>query len=278
MNTQIWTEAQAKPYLKLPAKSDHKYSRGVVAFLTGSKKFPGAALLSTEAALSTGVGMVRYLGAKSVAKLVLLNTPEVVISSGRTDVYVIGSGIPETITWWTRRKLEKILSLNMPTVLDAGALNLTPKAHPMTVITPHYGELAKLLSAGQIKVDVSEIAANPSYWAIFTAKKFNLTVLLKGNTSFIANPERVLQLPSSPPQLATAGTGDVLAGILGGLLAINHETLNTKNLIEVAATACLIHSKAASTSLEASGTSILRVEELLTQIPHLIQNLIDFRF
>lgn len=275
MSAQIWTEAQAKQYLKLPAKSDHKYSRGVVAFLTGSKKFPGAALLSTEAALSTGVGMVRYLGAKSVAKLVLLNTPEVVISSGRTDAYVMGSGIPETSPLWTKRKLGKILNLNMPTVLDAGSLYLTPKAHPMTVITPHYGELAKLLSASQIKVDISEIATNPSYWAFFTAKKFNLTVLLKGNTTYLANPKRVLELPSAPPQLASAGTGDVLAGVLGGLLAINHEILTVQNLIEIAATSCLIHTNAAKFALEVSQTSVLRVNDLITQIPIQIEALLS---
>lgn len=88
-----WHPRMATSFLSAPAAPDNKYSRGVLSCHTGSRKFPGAALLTTDAALATGVGMVRYSGPRSVKKLVILRNPEVVIAAGRTDAYLLGSGV-----------------------------------------------------------------------------------------------------------------------------------------------------------------------------------------
>lgn len=266
MTLQMWDEAKSAPYLKPSIPSDNKYTRGVVTFITGSRKFPGAALLNTQAALACGVGMVRYLGSRSVKRLVLLNTPQVVITEGRTDVFVLGSGVPTNGAWLTKRKMKSALAQKLPTVLDAGAIFLAPCGHELTVITPHYGELRNLLVANGVKVNVSEIEANPAKWAQLTAEKFNLTVLLKGNTTYIANSLMVIQLPAAPPQLATAGTGDILAGILGALLALNMGDVFRDNLIEISATASLIHSTAAQLILSDNSKSALNLNEIFPAI------------
>lgn len=273
MNVQMWDEAKSAPYLKPAFPSDNKYTRGVVTLITGSKKFPGAALLTTQAALACGVGMVRYLGPRSVKKLVLLNTPQVVVTKGRTDVFVLGSGVPTNGSWQTKRKMKSALTEKLPTVLDAGAIFLAPCGHELTVITPHYGELRNLLVENGVKVNVSEIEANPEQWAKLTAEIFKLTVLLKGNTTFVANPTRVIQLPPAPPQLATAGTGDVLAGTLGALLALNKNSVDKENLAEIAATASLVHALAADLISQISGGVSLNLTDLINKLPTAIAQL-----
>ena len=273
MTLQMWDEAKSAPYLKPAFPSDNKYTRGVVTLITGSKKYPGAALLTTQAALACGVGMVRYLGPRSVKKLVLLNTPQVVVTKGRTDAFVLGSGVPTNGAWLTEQKMKSALVQKLPTVLDAGAILLAPYGHGLTVITPHYGELKNLLGVNGIKVTTSEIEQDPAKWGKLTADKFNLTVLLKGNTTYVANPQRVIQLPSSPPQLATAGTGDVLAGILGALLAINKFFVNQENLIEFAATASMVHSNAANLLLSGINKSALDLKEIYSAIQSSINSI-----
>ena len=273
MTLQMWDEAKSAPYLKPAIPSDNKYTRGVVTFITGSRKFPGAALLNTQAALACGVGMVRYLGPKSLKKLIILSTPQIVVTEGRTDAFVLGSGVPTNGAWLTKRKMKSALAEKLPTVLDAGAIFLAPCGHELTVITPHYGELRNLLVANGVKVNVSEIEANPEQWAKLTAEKFDVTVLLKGNTTFVANPTRVIQLPPAPPQLATAGTGDVLAGILGALLAENKASMTEDNLIEIAATSVLIHSEAAKLVVANNAEFSLNLNDLVKKLPAAIAKL-----
>lgn len=273
MNVQMWDEAKSARHLKPAFPSDSKYTRGVVTFITGSKKFPGAALLATQAALACGVGMVRYLGPRSVMKLVLLNTPQVVVTKGRTDAFVLGSGVPTNGAWLTKQKMKSALAQKLPTVLDAGAILLAPYGHELTVITPHYGELKNLLSVNGINATTSEIEQYPAKWAKLTADKFNLTVLLKGNTTYVANPQRVIQLPSAPPQLATAGTGDVLAGILGALLALNKDSVDKENLAEIAATAGLIHSNSAVLTVKSNSNEILNLSVMFESISEIIKSL-----
>ena len=273
MNVQMWDEAKSAPYLKPAFPSDNKYTRGVVTLITGSKKYPGAALLTTQAALACGVGMVRYLGPSSVKKLVLLNTPQVVVTKGRTDAFVLGSGVPTNGAWLTERKMKSALAQKLPTVLDAGAILLAPYGHELTVITPHFGELKNLLGVKGLKVTTSEIEQDPAKWAKLTADKFNLTVLLKGNTTYVANPHRVIQLPPAPPQLATAGTGDVLAGILGALLALNKDSIEKENLPDIAATASLVHALATDLISQISGGVSLNLTDLIKKLPTAIAKL-----
>ncbi len=273
MEALTWDRANSASYLKCATPSDNKYTRGVVTFISGSRKYPGAALLNTRAALACGVGMVRYLGPKSVKKLILLSTPQVVTTPGRTDAFVLGSGLPNRGSYLTSQKIKLAIKRKIPTVLDAGAIRFATKSHKTTVITPHHGELKQLLTSIGIKSNVADIASAPDKWARLTAEKLNLTVLLKGNTTYIANASQVIQLPASPPQLATAGTGDILAGILGALLAINKDVVTDENLIEIAATGALVHSSAAISAISKSTSGALNLNHIFEAISASIDSL-----
>lgn len=243
MKAESWSAAKTSAYLPKPKKSDHKYRRGVLGCVTGSKQYPGAALLSTSAALAVGIGMVRYFGPEVVKKAVIQNRPEVVIQPGNVDAYLLGSGIPAKKSLLRKITMEMANRADLPKVLDAGALYLTGTSKSPTIITPHAGELSEL-----IKVSVKDIESDPIYYAQDAARRFKVTVLLKGNKTVVANEKRVIQLPAASSYLATAGTGDVLAGILGALLALNHLKVNHETLIELGASASYIHAQSAAHS------------------------------
>lgn len=243
MKPESWSAAKCSAYLPKPKKSDHKYRRGVLGCITGSKQYPGAALLTTSAALAVGIGMVRYFGPEEVKKAVVQNRPEVVIQTGNVNAYLMGSGIPAKKSLLRKMAMEMANRADLPKVLDAGALYLTGASKSPTVITPHAGELADLLKVESVKIE-----ADPIYYALDAARRFKVTVLLKGSKTVVANENRVIQLPAATSWLATAGTGDVLAGILGALIALNHEVANKENLIELGATASYIHAQSAAHS------------------------------
>ena len=106
------------------------------------------------------------------------------------------------------------------------------------------------------------IEGDPMRYATEAASKFKVTVLLKGNETIVANQFRVIKLPAATSWLATAGTGDVLAGILGALLALNHEKVTKDNLIELGATASYIHAQAAAKSSKGP----INLEKMIDQI------------
>jgi hydroxyethylthiazole kinase-like uncharacterized protein yjeF len=242
---ESWSATKCAAYLPKPKTTDHKYRRGVLGCVTGSKQYPGAALLTTSAALAVGIGMVRYFGPEEVKKAVVQNRPEVVIQTGNVNAYLLGSGIPAKKSLLRKMAMEMANRADLPKVLDAGALYLTGASKSPTIITPHAGELAELL-----KVESAKIEEDPIYYALDAARRFKVTVLLKGNKTVVANENRVIQLPSATSWLATAGTGDLLAGILGALIALNHEIVNKENLIELGATASYIHAQSAVHSSE----------------------------
>ena len=264
MKPEKWSAAKCAPYLPKPKATDHKYRRGVLGCVTGSKEYPGAALLTTSAALSVGIGMVRYFGPESVKKAVIQNRPEVVIQPGNVDAYLLGSGVPARKSIFRKITMEMANRADIPKILDAGALYLTGTSKSPTIITPHAGELAELL-----KVDAKLIEVDPIYYAIDAARKFKVTVLLKGHETVVANSERVIQLPAATSWLATAGTGDVLAGILGALLALNHGKLNKENLIELGATASYLHAQSAAHSSKGPITAEKLIDQLVTEVAKL---------
>ena len=261
---ESWSESACVKYLRKPDASDNKYRRGVLGCFTGSSQYPGAALLTAAAAIASGVGMVRYLGPKKIAKLVIQNRPEVVIKSGKIDALLLGSGIADPANWFTNYRMRKLFNTDTPKVLDAGALYLAGKNSAPTIITPHSGELAKMLKCKSVEVE-----EEPKKYALLAAKQFQVTVLLKGKYTIVTDGHRVIQLPAATSYLATAGTGDVLAGILGALIAINKEAISTKNLLEIGATASLIHATAA----ELSSSGPITPTEMIHKIASSINNL-----
>ncbi|MCB5281967.1 MULTISPECIES: NAD(P)H-hydrate epimerase [unclassified Arthrobacter] len=211
--------------LPYPERRSQKYSRGVLGVVAGSTRYPGAAVLACRGALAAGAGMVRYLGPPEVSDLVRRSCPEVVCGSGsvadaRVQAWLLGPGLDEQ----AHAQLERVsdaAAAGLPVIADAGALPALPRTlAPHVVLTPHAGELAALLArygdgAGRSAVESATLAAVRRASGLTGA-----TVLLKGATTLVAAPSgTVFSQSEATPWLATAGSGDVLAGVLGGLLA-----------------------------------------------------------
>ena len=239
-------------YLLKPEADSHKYSRGVVRIIAGSQRFPGAGLLCVAGASHSGVGMIRLNAPERVENLVLAAHPQIVpdgpVLTGACDALVLGPGLDAQKADW--EALSQLLE-NTPAVIDASALEpvcalikegkLRLRAHH--ILTPHDGELARCLNlfagtnTGEIAGKLADKADKPlGKFASQTSPALQrriqgaqqlaaLTgacVLAKGNRTVVVDAEaQVYLLPAATPWLATAGSGDVLAGLMGGLLALN---------------------------------------------------------
>jgi hydroxyethylthiazole kinase-like uncharacterized protein yjeF len=256
-NYTMWTEREAAGMIAVPQSNDDKYSRGVLGIITGSTKYPGAAVLGVEAALHTGVGMVRYLGPERPSTLVLSRRPEAVTANGRVQAWLIGSGIETVDGSESGEWMSEAAAQNVPLVLDGGALSLHRLAAGPVVITPHFRELATLLS-----VNTHEIVGDPGGAAASAAVTLGVTVLLKGHTTFVASPSGLLlSAQVAPTWLATAGAGDALGGILGALVATHADGVHAdpNELARLAATAAVIHGVAAGRASRGGPVPILDV-------------------
>jgi len=251
-SSKLWNSKDAARCIVIPSDLDHKYSRGVLGIITGSAQYPGAAVLTTSAALATGLGMARFHSSSGLAHLVLHQSPETVVQPGPVTAWLAGSGIhykkySDFTTYLRHRWFTLLKQQTVPTVLDAGALHLAGKLEQPTLITPHAGELSRLFAHHGVTVSAEMIESDPATWAKKCSEQFNVTVLLKGSKTVVAQGDLLISLPVATPYLATAGSGDVLAGIIGALVATNYiEILNdSERLAHVAATGAFIHNQAA---------------------------------
>ena len=274
----MWKSKDAAKCIIVPSALDHKYSRGTLGVITGSAKFPGAAVLTTSAATATGLGALRFHSNSGLAHLVLHRTPGAIVQPGPVTAWLAGSGIDSKkysdITTWLRHRWFVLLDRqSVPTVLDAGALHLAGSLEQPTVITPHSGELSKLLAQRGVIASAELIESNPREWAQRASELLAVTVLLKGSKTVVAHDDYVIELPVATPWLATAGSGDVLAGIIGALVATNYiEILNDRtHLADVAATGALIHNQAA---LLASRGGPVNASMIVDAIPQAVANIL----
>ena len=225
----------------VPGPADDKYTRGVLGVVAGGERYPGAAVLTCRAAVEAGAGMVRYIGTPMPTSLVLQSTPEVVPRGERVQAWVVGPGVDSadgSVAGRAQvRAARRALESDLPCLVDAGALDLLLDLVPdggraaPTLLTPHAGELARLLSglarrAGSTgakdQVSAEQVRADPLGHARRAAELTGCTVLLKGAVTLVVSPDAdrpVRSQASGPPWLATAGAGDVLAGVCGVLLA-----------------------------------------------------------
>ena len=227
----------------VPGPHDDKYTQGVTGVLAGSSTYPGAAVLCTGAAVAATSGMVRYSG--SAHSDVLAHWPEVIASptpaaAGRVQAWVVGPGLGTDETG--AAALWFALETDLPVLVDADALTILA-AHPdivasrraPTVLTPHAGEFARLAGAppGDDRIGATRKLADA----------FGATVLLKGNVTVVAEPGgRVYLNPAGQSWAATAGSGDVLSGMIGTLLAAGLPPA------EAAAAGAFVHARAAALS------------------------------
>lgn len=275
---KVWSSKDSARCIITPSDLDHKYSRGVLGLITGSAQFPGAAVLTTSAALATGLGMARFHSSSGLAHLVLHQSPEAVVQPGPVTAWLAGSGIhrkkySDFTTFLRHRWFSLLNRQTVPTILDAGALHLAGKLEQPTLITPHAGELSHLFAIHGVAVSAEIIESDPSTWAMKCSKLLDVTVLLKGTRTVVAQDDLLISLPKATPYLATAGSGDVLAGILGALVATNYiEILNAKErLAYVAATGAYIHGQAA---LIASNGAPISASQIILHIQAAIRKII----
>jgi hydroxyethylthiazole kinase-like uncharacterized protein yjeF len=243
----VWTAAAAARSLRVPTATDDKYSRGVVGLRTGSDDFPGAAVLGVDAAWRTGVGMVRYIGPARASDAVLARRPETVAVDGRVQAWVIGSGTDASKRAADETAaLRGILGGDVPVVVDAGALDLAVGASAARLVTPHAGEHRRLRELLGLAAPEEDDPAGRADAVRETADALGATVLLKGATTIVATPGGwTARISAGTPWLATAGTGDVLAGVIGAVIASAHAT-ETEDLGPLAATGAWLHGRAAT--------------------------------
>ncbi|MBF6172601.1 NAD(P)H-hydrate dehydratase [Nocardia blacklockiae] len=208
----------------VPDALDDKYSQGVVGVCAGSARYPGAAVLCTGGAVAATSGMVRYAG--TGAAEVLAHFPEVIAAqsveeTGRVQAWVFGPGSGTDDA--ARERLSQILDSDLPVVVDADGLTLLSENPDLvkarrapTVLTPHAGEFTRLTGREPGPDRVASVRALADEWQV--------TVLLKGRATLIAEPGRpVFVNEAGGSWAATAGSGDVLSGIVGALLATGHD-------------------------------------------------------
>lgn len=207
--------------LKKPGPLDNKYTRGSVGFVTGSRQYPGAALLGISAAFEVQIGIVEYLGPEALANLVISNRPEVIPGIRKAKALVVGSGVSPSDEAQLAY-VQSALTLGLPMVIDAQALQVASfgSLTGPFLATPHAKEAERLFHRFGIERTATEIAANPLANAQELADLVGGTVLLKGSISVIAGPGfHAVEVGPLSPHLATAGTGDVLAGLIAALFA-----------------------------------------------------------
>ncbi|MCO4699699.1 NAD(P)H-hydrate epimerase [Streptomyces sp. RO-S4] len=225
--------------LPVPAAESDKYRRGVVGVAAGSARYPGAAVLAVAGALRGGAGAVRYVGPAGEA--VIARHPETLVSdrgpkhAGRVQAWVVGPGAGDDAA-----TVGEVLAADVPVLIDADGLRLAEVGavrgrRAPTLMTPHAGEAAALLGVEREEVEAGRLAAVREL-----AGRYGATVLLKGSTTLVASAggggagegaagvaggdvgqgAGVVRVnPTGTPWLATAGSGDVLSGLGGSLLA-----------------------------------------------------------
>ncbi|MFG2786751.1 NAD(P)H-hydrate dehydratase [Streptomyces sp. NPDC048419] len=212
--------ADVSRLLPVPAAESDKYRRGVVGIAAGSARYPGAAVLAVYGALRGGAGAVRYVGPAGDA--VISRFPETLVSdqgpkhAGRVQAWVVGPGAGDDAS-----AVGEVLSSDVPVLIDADGLRLADadavraRTAP-TLMTPHAGEAAALLGVSRETVEEARLT-----WARELAARYGATVLLKGSTTLVADARggAVRVNATGTPWLATAGSGDVLSGLAGSLLA-----------------------------------------------------------
>lgn len=265
--------SDAAAWTTAPVGESTKYRRGVLGVATGSAAYPGAAVMGADAAVHTGVGMVRYVGPDQASDFVLARRPEVVAGVGRVQAWLVGSGISapslDDLDASTAEAFRHASDDGVPVVVDAGAIPLVDLG-PLAVLTPHAGELAALLGT-----DRETVEHDPRGSALRAAEQTGSVVLLKGADTHVVTPDGSVRLVASAatPWLAAAGAGDVLGGVLGALVATRagQGALAPSDLAHLAATAAVVHGTAAR---RASTGGPFTMTMLIEQLPGVVRDLV----
>ncbi len=245
----------------------HKGAFGRVLVIGGDSGMAGAAAMASQASARTGAGLVYAATRPEHVPALVARCPEVMthgVTSGAdletllqsADVVVIGPGLGQST--WSEQLLRVALTANRPTVVDADALNMLSEGriipaqpHDNWLLTPHPGEAARLLNCA-----ISDIQADRFDAALRLQHRYGGVALLKGAGTVIATPEQLLLSDYGNPGMASGGMGDVLSGILGGLLA------QGLGLAEAAALGTCLHGGAADIAAREGQRGLLATDLL----------------
>lgn len=303
------SDERAAAAVPIPAFADDKYARGVVGLVAGSDTYPGAGILATRGALAAGVGMVRLNSTRRVQDLVLADQPGVVMVGGRIQSALIGPGLDEDRREDALELVQFCGQSGMPLVIDAWALDLVPEllgslTPDATVLTPHYGEAARLLSALGTPITKREVAASPLRYARALHEATGCHIVLKGPVTIVYSFEYVavdaeensaisldgtengadtrpeLTRVYEPTVSATstswagiAGNGDVLAGFIAGILARASARASTSSRSQCVTSARLsaavcLHARAAHAAAnQQNGGAPIQASDIVAAIP-----------
>lgn len=259
-------------------KDANKGSFGKVLVIAGSEKFPGAAYLTCAASYRIGAGLVTLATSKEVKIIVSRKLPEVTFLSfdeivekiSDYDALIIGPGLGQRND--VVKIIEKLLGKNLPkTIIDGDGLNILSKIEKWweklsqeVILTPHPGEMSRLtgLSIKHIQSDRENIAEQ-------FAKQWGKIVVLKGANTIIVSPDGEVRIsPFANPLLATAGTGDVLTGIIGGFIA------QGLNLFDASCLGVYLHGLAVQSLKGKFGESGMLASDLLQILPIVTKDLV----
>ena len=281
-------EDMARQALPWPAENANKYSRGKLVLVAGSRRYPGAAVLAARASQRMGAGYSEVITAPEAVDAVRVSSPSLVVrpiegdlaklmpssKSGKPAAVVVGPGFDASDPQSADVVFEVLSAAKCPVVVDGGALAALCQKRTLrflerrfvdgweTVLTPHDGEAKRLVDAWGIPDSDDE-----AHRAEVLAEAFGAVVVLKGPVTYLSDGESTLVMDEGTPALAKAGTGDVLAGMVGALLAQGVPAL------EAAACASLLHARA-GTAAAALFTDIgVAAEDVIEAIPAAIRTL-----
>ena len=267
--------------LKKRMGNSHKGTYGKIGMAAGSRNMPGAALLCSKAAMRSGSGIVNlYVDYNTFGSVSGKNAEVITVESDfsdanfmleslkKMDAILVGPGLSQA----TERKalVEKLIESEVPMVIDADGLNVLKDNLDIIkekdiIITPHMGEMARLLGK-----DTEYVLENCISVARKFASDYGVTVVLKGTATVIASPGEQTYICCNPnPGMATAGSGDVLSGVIASMLGQGY------SLSESATLGVYIHSMAGRLALEKYGEYSLIASDIIEMIPKGIKDILE---
>ncbi|UKN02978.1 NAD(P)H-hydrate dehydratase [Paracrocinitomix mangrovi] len=250
---------------------DHKGNNGYLSLIGGLEEMSGAILLSTSAALKCGAGYTYTISEKSTKTPLNINCSESIWINveqneipSKTQAISIGPGLGQSSV--ARKLLEKVLQSNLPTVVDADALNLIANNPDLVsqlpencILTPHIGELKRLIGESNSSEELLE-------QQLAFSKKYKVFIIQKGAYSKLTCPDGNIYINSTGnPGMAKAGMGDTLTGIIGALLAKSYPAK------EAAIYGMFLHGAAGDAAERKQGSISLQASDLINELPTVIQ-------
>jgi len=261
----------SQPLLAKRHRCAHKGSQGHVLLIGGEAGFSGAIRLAAEATLRIGAGLVSVATRSCHAGYINMARPELMCHGiedadelmpllDKATTVVIGPGLGQSE--WAKGLFDRVIESDLPLVMDADALNLLAKtsvSRDNWVLTPHPGEAARLLNTTTDEIAKDRFAAVSQLQENFAG-----VVVLKGAGTLLANTEEIMLSTTGNPGMASGGMGDVLAGMVAGLLA------QKLSLSQAATTAVFLHGEAADLAAARDGERGLLASDLMPFIKQLI--------